>query len=43
MNRETEASLRSITGAMKTTPTAAFEVVLNIEQLDIYLESVARA
>lgn len=36
-------ALLSITGAMKSTPTAALEALLNIEPLHIYVESMARA
>lgn len=36
-------ALISITGAMKSTPTAALEALLNIEPLHIYVESMARA
>lgn len=32
-----------ITGAMKSTPTAALEALLNIEPLHIHIEAVARA
>ena len=36
-------ALISITGVMKTTPTAALEALLNIEPLHIYCESIAKA
>lgn len=36
-------ALLSITRAMKSTPNAVLEALLNIEPLEIYIESVTRA